>query len=44
MCIRDRLRDTQLFLRCGKLLKEYAKKESISDLNTPDLHWVFTKL
>ena len=34
----------QLFKRCGKLLNEYAKKESISDLNTPDIHWTFTML
>ena len=38
------LRDMQLFKRCGNLLREYAEKESISDLNTPDIHWLFTTL
>ena len=39
-----KLRDMQQFKKCGKLLHEYAKKESISDLNTPDIHWLFTML
>ncbi len=42
--VEKRLQDLQLFRRCGNLLLKYAEKESISDLNTPDIHWVFSKL
>ena len=42
--VMKKLRDLQDIKRCGKLLRKYAEKESISDLNKPDLHWMFTML